>query len=101
MRELVPGLPARRRALQDQHVQPLGRAVDGGGQPRRPAADDHHLAHLRRIEVGAEAEADGQHLDGRVLEDVAAAADDHRHVVDADVKAIEQHLDAGSVSTSW
>ena len=87
-------LPAGRGALEHQHVQPLGRGVDRGRQPRRPGADDHDVAHLRGSSVGAEARAPTPAPRSTGSQHVAAAAQDHRHLVDADVEAIEQRLHA-------
>jgi hypothetical protein len=50
--------------------------------------------HVLGLEVTGEADDRRQGLDRRVLEDVTALADEHRHLVDADLEAIEQSLDA-------
>ena len=42
----LPGLPARGLPLDEHGAQPLGRAVDGGAQPGRAAADDHEVVEL-------------------------------------------------------
>ena len=87
-------LSARRGGLEDQHVQPLRRGVDRCGQPGGPGADDHHVAHRLRIERGGQAQHRRQRFQRRVLEDVAAAAQDHRDLVDADVESVQHHLHA-------
>jgi len=38
------GLPAQGDVLDDDHVEPFGCSVDGGGQARRPGADDQQIA---------------------------------------------------------
>ena len=42
------GLPARRLGLDDEHVQPFRGGVDRRREPRRTAADDDHVMHVRR-----------------------------------------------------
>ena len=55
-RRALAGLPAGRLALDDDGAQPLGRGVDGGGQPGRPAADDAQVVE-RLLGAGAQARA--------------------------------------------
>ena len=51
MRELWPGLPAGRVALDHHRAQALGGAVDGGGQPGGPAAHHHQVVEGRSARV--------------------------------------------------
>src|SRR5690242_17727531 len=46
-----PGLAAERVAVNDQGVQPLGRAVDGRSETGRAAADDKQVDGLHLAEV--------------------------------------------------
>src|SRR5439155_16635611 len=49
-------LAAERRALDDQRVEPLGGAVDGGGEAGRAAADDEQVDLLARRQLAADPE---------------------------------------------
>ena len=49
------GLAAGRLALDDERAEPLGGAVHGGGEPRRPRPDDDDVV-LRRLRLGWELE---------------------------------------------
>jgi hypothetical protein len=49
-------LPAERRALDDERLQPLGRGVDGGAQAGGPAADHDHVDLFRGCELAADPE---------------------------------------------
>ena len=63
----LPGLAARRGALDEHGPQPLRGAVDRGGEPGRAAADDHEVV---EVEHGARGEAEpvGELERGRALE---------------------------------
>ena len=87
-----PRLPSRRVGLEDEHVEPLGRGVDRGGEPAGPGPDDHHVANPAVVDRRVQAEALRHGLVGGVLEHDVSAADDDRHVLHADVKAIEESL---------
>ena len=89
------GLAARRRRLEHEHVEALGRRVHGRGQARRPGAHDDEISHDVRVERRAVLQLAREALDGRVLEDLAFRADDDGHLVDADLKSIEQRLHGG------
>ena len=92
MRELDPGLPARRVRLEHEHVQPFRRAVDGRRETRRPGPDHEHVALVRRLDRGVEAQAVRDRLVGRILEQRIAAADEHGDLDDRDVELIQQVL---------
>ena len=71
----LAGLAARRLALDEHRAQPLRRAVHGGGEAGRAAADDHEVV---EVELGLrrEAELPGQLQRGRRLEHAAVAQED-------------------------
>ena len=94
-------LPAGRRAVEDQDAETLGRAVDRRGQPRGSGPHDDDVVHLRRVERAGEAEFLRQPLQRRVLEDVAAGADDQRTSATPTWKLSSIAWTLGSVSTSW
>ena len=54
------GLTAGSGGFDQQHVQPFGSGVNGGGQARRSRADDDQIAHLGFINAAVESEALGQ-----------------------------------------
>ena len=78
--------------LEHQHVEPLRRRVDGGGETRRPCANDDHVPRGLDVELGAQAKPRGQRLDRRLPQDLAPLAHDHRYLVDPDVEPIQQRL---------
>ena len=65
-----PRLPARRVRLDDEHVEPLRRRVDGGGEARGPGADDDDVAHDVLVH-GVQTQAVRDLLDRRLLQDGA------------------------------
>jgi len=82
-------LAAWRRALEDENVQPFRCAIHGGGESRRPGTDDDHVVHVIGVEVTLRPIVDASvSIDDS--SDVTAVADKNRHLVDADLKAIEQ-----------
>ncbi len=89
------GLAAGRRALEHQHVEALGRGVDRGGEAGRAGADDHHVAHLLRIERAAQPQRGRELFDAGVPQQVSLLAEHDRDLVDADVEAVEQRLHVG------
>ena len=76
----LPGLPARRVALDDDGAQPLGRRVHGGGQPGRAAADDAQVVQ-RLLRPGAQAERVGELDASSGAQRVALGQEHERQVV--------------------
>ena len=56
-------LAAESAALDHERVEPLRRAVDGGAEPGRAAADDEQVDRLRLVEIEPDAQRPG-HLAG-------------------------------------
>ncbi len=86
------GLPAGRHGLEHHHVEPLGRAVHRGCQPRRPGADDHQVVHDGCVHHRVEPEAVGDLGVARVLQHLLTAADEDGDVAGGDVELVEQRL---------
>ena len=80
--------------LDHQDVEALGSAIDRGGQPRGPGANHYDVAHPVPLDGHVQPEAVGDFLVGWVFQDPVVTADDHRHVLEAELEAIEEHLDA-------
>ena len=85
-------MATRRARLQNENVEPFGRAVDGCSQAGRTRPDDNQVAHVRLIDRKVETKAIRDFLIGGIAQDVLTAADDDRNVGGADVKVIEQML---------
>jgi hypothetical protein len=83
-------LPSRGEALDDQRGQALGRGVHRGGQPRGSGAENHDVEGPL-IDLGAQAELIGDLGDRRTPQH-AVGADQHRALVGADSKPVEQSL---------
>ena len=70
-------LPTRRLPLEQQRLEALRGAVDGGGQASRPAADDDEVVE-GLLGAGAEADPLGDLDVGRLRQGRAVGEDDHR-----------------------
>ena len=70
------GLAAERGALDDQRVEPLGGAVDGGGEAGGAAADDEQVDFLARRQLASDPER-AQHLASRGVLQLGAAREPH------------------------
>ena len=77
MRVLVPRLAARRPGLRDERAQPLRAAVHGGGEARRPAAEDDEVEALA-VDLRAQTERPRDLRRGRVAQDLARVDEDRR-----------------------
>jgi hypothetical protein len=87
---ILPDL--RHLRFDHQHVEALRRTVDSGCEARRTCADNDEIANWRVIDRRVEPKAICDLAVGRILQHRFAATDQHRHIVDADVKAIEDLL---------
>ena len=75
------GLTAGRVRLDDEHVEPLRRAVDGRRQPARPGAAIDHVVDARRRRASAlKPRQSATSAFVGLLEHALAAADEDRHV---------------------
>ena len=85
----LPGLAARRGALDQHGAQALGGAVDGGGEAGRSAADDHEVV---EVELGLRGQAEpARQLERRRRLQHAAVAQEHRREpVGGDAGDVEQ-----------
>ena len=73
------GLAARRVRLDDEHVEALGGRVDGGREAGGTGPDDDEVADDLLVHL-VQAEAIPDLVDGRLLEDPLAAADEDGNV---------------------
>lgn len=89
------GLAAGSVRFQDQHVEPFGGRIHGGGQSRRAGSHDHDIADVRLVDGVVEAEAIGDLPVGRVAQHHRAAADQDGNVGLGHPKAIQQLLYVG------
>src|SRR5581483_5148243 len=74
-----PGLSARRLALDDDRAQAFRRAVHGGGEARRAAADDRDVV-LALAGAGRESEANGELAHAGPRDDRAVRQPEHREI---------------------
>src|SRR2546421_5321324 len=85
-------LPSRRVSFQQQNVKALRGAIYGGGQPRRPCAYDHQIAHLCLVYRLVETKTVGDLAIRGIAQYRFAAADHHRCLSDSDTKVFEKAL---------
>ena len=85
----LAGLAARGLALDEDRAQPLGRAVDGGGEPGGAAADDDEVV-VREARLVGDAEALGELEQRGPLEDRAVLEQRDRQPVVVDRRDPEQ-----------
>ena len=71
------GLAAERSALDDQGVEPLGGAVDGGGEAGGAGADDEQVDLLARCQLASDPER-AQHLASGWVLQLGAAGEPHK-----------------------
>ena len=84
-------LAAGRHAVEHDRVEPLGGAVHGGRQARRPGADHDEVAE-RALLVAAQPE-DPREVDvARVAQDLVAANDHDRRLARGDAQLAQQRL---------
>ena len=89
------GLPAERRAVDDERVEALGRAVDRGAEAAGPGADDEQVDLLPRLELAADPER-ARDLAGRRRAQLRAARQAHERQARASSPATSAAADGSS-----
>ena len=92
MRELAPAWPPVATRVERDGVEPFRRAVDRGGQPGRPAADDDEVEHVARHRAEREPEVLGELARRRVAQHAGRRDHDGR-VRRPEAHVGEQHVD--------
>ena len=90
-----PRLAAGGVTLDHQHVQSLGRAVNGRGQPTGPSAHHDEIVHATFIDSGIQTEAHGGLRVTGIAKHQFAPADQHRNLGHPDFEMIQQSLNVG------